>query len=252
MSYILEALKKSQQERQLGKVPTLDTSQVEAEPREAEPTRWIYSAVVLALTAIIVAGYGIVDRRTSAPSANNGAVSASSTPAVRSTPRTTMPAAASHMPTAPVLATAAPSASTSDPLVSEMGIHQGTLEPGPVPFELFGAEPPAKPAAASPVPGSEPAPFLAEEHPAPSSLPMAEDDNAIPLLRQLDYEFRQTVPAISLDVHVYRENPDRRFVLIIETLYREGEQTAEGPVVEEIAPNGVILSYQGTLFRLGT
>ena len=69
MSYILDALKKSQHERQLGKVPTLDTSQTEVEQHRGEPTRWIYSAIVLALAAILVAGYGIVDRRTGSAAA---------------------------------------------------------------------------------------------------------------------------------------------------------------------------------------
>ena len=99
MSYILDALKKSQHARQLGKVPTIDTSQLDAEPQNEPPTRWIYSSVVLALVAIIVAAYGIVDKRTSVPSATNPDRSPSSpvlpsprqpgtSPAASRTPRT--------------------------------------------------------------------------------------------------------------------------------------------------------------------
>ena len=119
-------------------------------------------------------------------------------------------------------------------------------------FELFGAEAPTPTPAASPKQYSEMTSGIAMKHEETSSVPITEVDAAIPLLRQLSPEFRQSVPPMSLDVHVYRESPARRFVLINETMYRQGEHTAEGLVVEEIAPDGVILSYRGKLFRLGT
>ena len=58
MSYILEALKKSQAERELGRVPTLDTS-VLFEEDKAEPKRgpWVQVAVVLAAAAMLLALY---------------------------------------------------------------------------------------------------------------------------------------------------------------------------------------------------
>jgi len=57
---------------------------------------------------------------------------------------------------------------------------------------------------------------------------------------------------VSLNVHVYQASPTRRFALINETVCRQGEHTAEGPLVDEVAPDGVILSYRGKLFRLGS
>ncbi len=58
MSYILEALKKSQQERELGKVPTLDTSGMFQEDT-AEPARspWPLAAMGLASAAVLIALY---------------------------------------------------------------------------------------------------------------------------------------------------------------------------------------------------
>ncbi len=249
MSYILDALKKSQHARQLGKVPTIDTSQLDTEPRHGAPTRWIYSAVVLALVAIIVAAYGIVDKRTRVPSATTYDPSPAS-PATPSPRHAGKPPAVSHTPRMPVMAASAPAASYA--IAADMDIDTSNLEAGPVPFELFGAEAPASSPAPSPTQYSEMASGIAMEHEETSSVPIAEVDTAVPLLRQLSPEFRQTVPPLSLDVHVFREDPARRFVLINETLYREGEHTIEGPVVEEIAPDGVVLSYEGQLFRLGT
>ena len=67
MSYILEALKKSQRERHLGKVPTIETSQLESLTKQAEPARWTYAAIVLAVVAIIIAAYSVLDSRTEMP-----------------------------------------------------------------------------------------------------------------------------------------------------------------------------------------
>ena len=59
MSYILQALKKSQQDRELGQVPTLSTS---ADGTAPMPTRsinpWSFGALILALTAVLIALYG--------------------------------------------------------------------------------------------------------------------------------------------------------------------------------------------------
>ncbi|RKT45327.1 general secretion pathway protein GspB [Thiocapsa rosea] len=61
MSYILEALKKSQQERELGRVPTLDTSGMFTEDKEPVPTsHWGLLAVGLAAVAVVIALYAVL------------------------------------------------------------------------------------------------------------------------------------------------------------------------------------------------
>ncbi len=248
MSYILDALKKSQHARQLGQVPTIETSQPDAEPQPGAPTRWIYSAVGLALVAIIVAAYGILDKRTSrAP-----AVAHVQSPVRPIAGQAGAPSATNPTPRSSQASELGASSKASDTLAAEIDLDTSNLEAGPVPFELFGAEAPTPSPTTSPMQFSEMALGMAAEHEETSTVPITEVDTTIPLLRQLSPEFRQTVPPMSLDVHVYRESPARRFVLINETLYRQGEHTSEGPVVEEIAPDCVILIYRGRLFRLGT
>ena len=51
-------------------------------------------------------------------------------------------------------------------------------------------------------------------------------------------------------MHVYDTDPGRRFVYINMNKLREQSRLDEGPVVEEIRPDGVVLSYQGTTFLL--
>ena len=56
------------------------------------------------------------------------------------------------------------------------------------------------------------------------------------------------VGALHVDIHVFAENPADRFVFINMAKYNEGSRLAEGPLVEEITVDGVVLSQNGTTF----
>ena len=58
------------------------------------------------------------------------------------------------------------------------------------------------------------------------------------------------VPAMHLDIHVYSDDPAERFVFLNMRKYREGDDTREGPQVERIAVDGVIMSHEGRRFVL--
>ena len=55
---------------------------------------------------------------------------------------------------------------------------------------------------------------------------------------------------LNLDLHVYSETAAQRFVIINARKYKEGSQLAEGPQVETINPEGVILTIAGRRFTL--
>ena len=55
---------------------------------------------------------------------------------------------------------------------------------------------------------------------------------------------------LHLDIHVYSDEPAERFVFINMVRHREKSRLAEGPIVQEITPEGVILDYRGTRFLL--
>ncbi len=59
-----------------------------------------------------------------------------------------------------------------------------------------------------------------------------------------------TLPDLHLDIHVYSETPEDRFVFINMSKQRENSRLREGPTVEEITPDGVVLEYRGTTFLL--
>jgi general secretion pathway protein B len=56
------------------------------------------------------------------------------------------------------------------------------------------------------------------------------------------------VGELHVDIHVFAENAADRFVFINMAKYNEGARLAEGPLVEEITPDGVVLSHNGTTF----
>lgn len=58
------------------------------------------------------------------------------------------------------------------------------------------------------------------------------------------------IPQLHLDFHAYSAKRDARFVFINMAKVREGAQLKEGPVVAEITPDGVVLGHQGQFFLL--
>jgi len=72
----------------------------------------------------------------------------------------------------------------------------------------------------------------------------------LPTIHQLRADGVLVLPDLHLDIHVYSENPDDRFVFINMSRQDEGSQLDAGPVVEEITADGVVLTYQGLTFLL--
>ena len=66
MSYILEALRRSQAEREQGRAPTLDLAAPAPEPSAPSHNRWGVLAAVLAGVAVLIAVYAAV-RPTAGP-----------------------------------------------------------------------------------------------------------------------------------------------------------------------------------------
>jgi general secretion pathway protein B len=56
------------------------------------------------------------------------------------------------------------------------------------------------------------------------------------------------LPTLIMTVHIHDENPAKRFVLINGRKIREGKSTRDGVTVEEILPDGAVLSYDGHKF----
>ena len=72
----------------------------------------------------------------------------------------------------------------------------------------------------------------------------------LPSLNELRANGTLQLPDLHVDLHVYSDVPSERFVFINMNKYQEKSRLDEGPVLDEITSDGVILEYRGTTFLL--
>jgi general secretion pathway protein B len=223
MSFILDALKKSEIERQRQSTPGLmDTP---AALRRGRLPLWALLlgallAVNVVVLIIVLTRNGATAASTTAKRADAAAASDLSPPAVAEhfSPLGQTPV---YAPEIPVPTTATPGIGTA-PIAAPHSIGQR-----------------AAPRAAS----RRPEPLLVDED-------AKADAELLPSINEINLTGAQALPELHLDVHVYATKPADRFVYINMRKYREGSTLEEGPVVERIRRDGVVLNYQGLRFLL--
>ena len=269
MSFILDALRKSEHDRQRQSGPAL--AEVPIAAPKPKSNIWATAAVVLLIVNLIGVGVVLMRRASQAPAAP---------PAAASPATTTAPAAAAPTPASPLQAT--PLAASPPPAAASTP----TLQPAPAPSmppgrnpleaEVSGrqdidagmaasaasvpAGPPAVTSSAAAVPGGrgtvryEAIPegavsraIAAESHAAPQRAP-SPAEAALPTADELTAT--SGYPPLHLDLHVYSNRPQERFIFVNSHKYREGEALQEGPLVEQITPTGAVLNYRGSRFLL--
>ena len=216
MSLILDALRKSENERRRNETPGL--ADVRIARKSGRRSLWI--PLVALLAGINISLLAVMWFMSDAPA-----------PAPATTVQLPPAAAPAPAPVAPVK----PQVSRRPAAAPAARSLEEELVPAP--------KVPAAPAR-SPAPAESPAPA-----PAPARAPIVAADN-LPTLTDLQLDGSIDVRPMRLDMHVYSDNPDERFVFINMTKYREGERTGEGPEVREISPVGVVLTHQGQSFLL--
>ena len=207
MSFILDALKKSETERQQqGHSDFANVPSGEDSPRAP---RWLWGlAALLAVNLAVLLGVLLRD----------------DTPDKVPPPAQAMPAAGQSFSEKIQEAHERESASLASVAVS------------PEPVSRPPVEEPSDEAPATTPPQSRPQTGFTLE-----ALPTVDELRANGSIQMAD---------LHLDIHVYSEKPADRFVFINMVRHREKSQLAEGPVVQEITPEGVILDYGGTRFLL--
>lgn len=63
-------------------------------------------------------------------------------------------------------------------------------------------------------------------------------------------KYNLSLPDLHIDIHVYSEVPNERFVFINMRKYKEGEVLIYGPNIQTITAEGVILNYKNINFLL--
>jgi general secretion pathway protein B len=224
MSFILDALKKSEIERQRQSMPGL----MDSPPVLRRGGLPLWAILLGALLAINIAVLIVVLMR-------NGRPASASTSAARAdtTAAHAAPAVDDHfspLPSAPVYAPEIPV-----PPADQAPPYNTSAAPLAAPH--VGASP------AVPRLLRRPDPVLVEDA-------QADNEELLPSISELSLTGAQALPELHLDVHVYATRPADRFVYINMRKYHEGNTLQEGPVLERIRRDGAVLNYQGVRFLL--
>ena len=229
MSYILDALKKSEQEREL--VRMLRTAGSAGHFWAPARRRLWPALVVLGLLAGVTLTVLRVWWPAQGPvSATEEITTGPALPAVAAVKR--KPAVATPMPPPEVSTTAASNKSVTEDLAAQVAVATPTKP---------------SPAARSVVQEVSSAPA---QNPAIDAAMATIDPVTIPFLREMPAEFRSKLPELVVNVHLYSADEAENLVYINNQQYRRGEQLKGGLRLERIVPEGVVLSYARTYFKL--
>ena len=148
-------------------------------------------------------------------------------------------------------------------VVAVIMIWRGAAHESNEPVRAIVFPPPAEATVAAPLPLSAVAelPPVRGLAPAPTASPPAQHAVSPPVavpplsgdasfLRQKSAEFQRQLPELAVTVHVYSPDESQRILFINNREYRRGDQIQDGLRVEEIAPDGALLSYRGERFKL--
>jgi general secretion pathway protein B len=220
MSYILEALRKADAERERGAVPDLHAqllppgaAETQAEPPKTSVLPWLAVGVLL---AIVAGGAWYLLGRDE-------------------------PVAVAVAPPAPpVAASAASAASAAQAAASVPAVAASAAEPASAsaPKPVAKAAPPRRPPPPRPPPRKEP------------PVAKAVATVRVPPLSELPGELRQQVPPLVIGGSVYSPQASARMVVVNGQVFQEGSNLAPELKLEQIRQKAAVFSIRGQLFEV--
>ena len=233
MSYILEALRKADAERERGAVPDLHAQLLPpgATPTQSDVARapllpWLAVGVLL---AVVAGGAWLMLGRDAPPG----------------------PVAMAPSPTPPVVAPAVPAPAAS--VAAAAASVASAAAPASVPAAAPAAA--AKPAAARRAPPAKavaqaaPRPPAATK-PAKPAAPAEPPPARLPSLGELPGELRQQVPPLVIGGSVYSPQASVRMVIVNGQVFQEGSSLTPELKLEQIRPKAAVFSIRGQRFEM--
>ena len=234
MSYILDALKKSDKERKRGSVPDIMTVQDIQMPGTKKRPLWILLIlVVLLLNAVVLIWVS---------------------PWKSKNPQTVSdPASDKQIVAKSQLADTKISSDKKNALQQSKKLNAGndvrkdikekpkTMPEKKITHEASSITPPKKEEAGDTASEAKP-----DDNHLPLPLP-----NKIYHISELPQSLQQKLPVFAISTFLYSEEPGSRSVRINGQMMREGQYLSAGLKLEEIMQNGMIFSYQNYRFQVG-
>jgi general secretion pathway protein B len=225
MSFILDALRKSEIERQRQSGPSIAEIPIARQDHRL-PVALVAIGILLAVNVGVLLFFLLRD---AAVPERAAAASATATRAP--------PVAAASRPVTPAPAPANDPSLSSPPLA-------GTGEPS----VFYPSQTYPEPATMAP---DAPDPTLLPD--APAAAPRGNvtyGNDTVRPLESLPTELVAGLPELTVDLHIFTDDVAKRAVFINGRRYTQGATTAEGPRVEEITRDGAVLSFRGRRFLL--
>ncbi len=230
MSYILDALKKSEQERGHGHIPDVQTVHSSSlSYRNDKKAYWPYILIIAVILNLLAISYFIFNKEkpieTPVTTEVNTAIKQATTENGITADKTDTPAVTSS--------------------ADNNNINVETVEPLPATVTVT-TNSPAKPASKETQAEQK---SVAENIRSETSEKSSSTD--IIDFHELPESIKQQLPAIIISAHVYSSNPLQRSIVINNNFMEEGEYVIDGLILHEITTNGAVFNYQGTLFNYG-
>ncbi|HET8708102.1 MAG TPA: general secretion pathway protein GspB [Pseudomonadales bacterium] len=278
MSYILDALKKSEEERRRGNLPDFTTQNIKI-PKQRTANIWPFIGVAMLVVNMAVVGWLFLrEPQKKAPEAAGEAEVKPVQAKEASTPT------AAVVQTAPVVAQPPAQVIQQAPVQAMpqqvIVVPAGAVAPGQVvaipqtvPAQSLGGQPvvvyapaaqpmqvapathqvyaPGDPAPVQVAPNSPPSTVFIAPGQGDISSPNAEiDDKSVPDINELPDTIKRGLPELSFSSHMYSSDPAFRKVIINGKQLRENQPLNVDIILKRITEDGVVLDYQGTLFKV--
>jgi general secretion pathway protein B len=268
MSYILDALKKSEKERQKKNVPDLLTVQEPVLNEKRKRPLWPYILIAMLIMNMGFFGYLLGPKKSKETKADNARVQQQNQLKPMEAQKTeeaksAMPAAApsvkeTSQPKQTVneneTRSAAVSIQQKKPLPEKAKIEDKAQEKSivqsvkpPIKKETQSVQPQT---ALAEMKASAGASVSHEEKPVQTDAPPPVQGK-IYNTGELPPTIQQSLPSVSVTISMYSEDPASRMVRVNGQTYREGQKIFEDLTLEQITPNGIILNYKNYRFRVG-
>jgi general secretion pathway protein B len=267
MSYILEALRKAdaERERERGAVPNLQTqllpgASVDDESDSRRTARWLWPALGVASVLVCAVAWYWIGMDAPPPAAMQPAAAPTLKPAP-SVPTTGTPTAEAvpASAVAPGLA-AVPDrqrAAPATPPVAANAVRAAPAAPGAgagakVDVVRANPAPVAAPVRRADRPSAKASPKEAKrvEDPASSTADAQAPAARLPRLNELPEDLRRQMPQLAIGGSVYSPQAEKRMVIVNGQVFLEGAVLAPELQLEQIRPKSAVFSIRGQRFEL--
>jgi general secretion pathway protein B len=266
MSYILDALRRADAERQRGGVPGLHAPVVPgpAAAGEGEPPQARRGLLLVGAALLLVAGLGAgwyVGRTPPAAAPPDGGIAGGPVALAPGVPPAA-PTAVPGLAPPPAMPANAPVATAgvvpAPPPQAAPVVAAPARLPPPVAASVVRAPAMAAPPSAattstagrspSPAPAARVLPAAEPVRPLPAQAPVT--DARLPTWAELPEALRREMPALSLGGAMHAEQAELRVAIVNGQVFHEGDPVAPGLTVRSIRPKAVVFDFRGQRFEM--